>query len=228
MLGRSAILLVVLTLGLAPAEAGAVATPGDVVSTHAYLLASYRALHAVVTRWSSEEASIRKLALSLHDECPLVGAGSPQSEPEQQLSTEVAGALIATYYHTDAAIVRAFAKAVSPLRWSSPSITRLAHKLAQGRRALTILPIPDLCGDVRLWRAGGFGPAPATTERFNRRVEAIEVKEVPMRLLAPYERPADRGLSARVAHLSTRFSELEFQHGQDGWNMLLETLALNQ
>jgi hypothetical protein len=39
---------------------------------------------------------------------------------------------------------------------------------------------------------------------------------------------SDRDLFARVKHLVTRFEELEFTTGQRFWNMLLETLALNQ
>jgi hypothetical protein len=228
MLGRLAILAVVLSLGVAPAGALAASTSRDETSTHAYLLASYTALHAVVTRWSSVEADVRKLNLRLKAECPYVGAGSPQSEQEQELSTEVAGALAASYSHTDVAVLRVFVRAVSPLRWSNPSVTRLARRLVRGRRELTLLPIPDLCGDVRLWRAAGFGSAPATTHSYDQHLNAIEIKEIPLRLLAPYERAADRGLSARVARLSRRFSELEFVHGQDDWNLLLETLALNQ
>ena len=213
---------------MATPTAASAFTPRDAASTHAYLLASYTALHAVVTRWSSAEADVRKLNLRLHTECPDVGAGSPQSEQEQELSTEVAGALAASYSHTDAAILRAYVRAVSPLRWSNPSITRLARRLVRGRHELTLLPIPDLCGDVRLWRASGFGSAPVTTHSYDQRVEAIETKEIPLRLLVPYERSADRDLSARVARLSKRFSELEFVHGQADWNTLLETLALNQ
>jgi hypothetical protein len=225
--GRLAI-LVALSLGVAPTGALAAATARDEASTHLYLLASYRALHTVVTTWSSVEADARKLDLKLHTECPDVGAGSPQSEQEQELSTEVAGALAASYAHTDALVLRTFARQVNPLRWSSPSIARRARRLVQGRHALSLLPIPNLCSDVSQWRAGGFGAAPANTRSYNRRVEDIDINEIPLRLLAPYERPADKALSARVEHLSKRFSELEFVHGQDDWNMLLETLALNQ
>ena len=51
MWGRLAIIVVLLTVGLAPAVAAA--TPRDTSSTHAYLAADYTALHAVVT--ASEE-----------------------------------------------------------------------------------------------------------------------------------------------------------------------------
>jgi hypothetical protein len=223
---RLGIVMAVLAVGLVPADA--TAAPLDVASTHAYLVAGYAALHATVSTWSSVEANIRKLDLRFHTECPDVGAGSPQSEEEQKLSYEVAGALWATGYHTDAKIVQAFVKVVNRLRWSNPAITRSAHKFARGLHEMTLLPIPDLCGDVRAWGAGGFKAVPATTEQFVRRVEAIEVKEVPRKLLVPFVQPADRGLRARDERLATQFEELEFKRGQDDWNTLLEVLALDQ
>jgi hypothetical protein len=226
MLRRLGILVAALTIGLPPA--GAAATSQDVASTHAYLVAAYAALHATVTTWSSVEAQIHKLDLRFQAECPAVGAGSPQSEEEQKLSYEVAGALWATGYRTDAKIVQAFVKVVGRLQWSNPAITRSAHKFARGLHEMTLIPIPDLCGDVRSWIAGGFKAVSPTTQQFVRRVEAIEVKEVPRRLLAPFVQPADRGLRARDERLATQFEELEFKRGQDDWNALLEVLALNQ
>jgi hypothetical protein len=208
--------------------AGASAAPRDGASTHAYLVAGYTALHAVVGKWSSVEADIHKLNLKFHAECPSVGAGSPQSEEEQKLSYEVAGALWATGYHTDAGIIRRFVNAVKPLRWSNPATTRSAHGFITGLSEMSALSIPDLCGDVRAWSAGGFKAVPSSTEQYDRHVEAIKVKVIPRRLLVQYVQPADKRLLAQVEHLYTRFSELEFTTGQDSWNMLLETLALNQ
>jgi hypothetical protein len=226
MLGRLGTFAVALTLGLAPASA--TAAPRDVTSTHRYVVAAYAALHATVTTWPSVQANIRKLDLRFHTECPEVGAGSPQNDDEQKLSAEVAGALWATGYHTDAKIVRAFVKAVKPLRWSNPAINRSAHKYTTALLEMTNLPIPDLCGDVRSWSADGFKAVPASTAQYARHLEAIEVKEIPRRLLTPYVQPADKGLVTKVLHLANRYAELEFMNGQDDWNMLLETLALNQ
>lgn len=226
MRGRLAILSAVLTLGLAPT--GAAAASRDVASTHAYLVAGYAALHAVVTKWSSVEAGIHKLNLRFQAECPNVGAGSPQSKEEQKLSYEVAGALWATGYHTETKVVQTFVKAIKPLRWSNPAITRAAHRFATGLHEMVVLPVPDLCGDVRGWSAGGFNAVPASTEQYDRHVEAIEVKEIPRRLLVPYVQPADKALRDRVERLATKFEELEIERGQDDWNTLLETLALNQ
>lgn len=226
MLGRLGIVAVVLALGVAPA--GAAAAPRDVASTHAYLVAGYTALHAVVTKWSTVEADIHKLDLRFHAECPNVGAGSPQSEEEQKLSYEVAGALWATGYHTFANVVQAFVRTVKPLRWSNPAITRSARKFTTGLHEMTLIPVPNLCGDVRAWGAGGYKAVTAETQQFDQRVEAIQVKEVPRQLLRPFVQPADRQLLARTERLATEFEELEFKRGQADWNTLLETLALNQ
>jgi len=226
MLGRLGIVIAMLTVGIAPT--GAAAAQQDTASTHAYLVSSYALLHEVVATWPTVEARIHKLNQKFRAECPLVGAGSPQSEEEQKLSYEVAGALWATGYGTDAGLIRTYVRALKPLRWSNPAVNRSARRLATGLHEMTLLQVPDLCGDVRAWGAGGFQAVTAATKQYDRHVEAIEVKELPRRLLSPYVQPADRGLRARVERLNTRYEELEFGKGQDDWLMLLDTLALNE
>jgi hypothetical protein len=226
MLRCFAIALVALALGAAPA--GAAETRRDAASTHAYLVAAYAALHAVVSKWSSVEANIHRLDQSVQAQCPKVATGSPQSEEEQKLSYEVAGALWATSYHADAAVVQRFLKAIHPLTWGNPAVTRGAHAYARSLHEMVALPIPDICADVRSWIGDGFKAVPADTRRFDRRVEAIEIKELPRKLLAPYLGSADKALLARVNSVARQFEELEFVHGQGDWNTLLEVLALNQ
>jgi hypothetical protein len=226
MLRRLLLPLAVLATLAGPARASAASL--DAGSTHAYLVAGYAVLHATVTRWGAVEASIRKLNGRFAAECPKAGAGSPQNEQSQKMSYEVAGALWATGYHTDAQIVRAFARAVMPLRWSNPSITRAARRLAKGLLEMVALHVPDLCGDVRAWAATGFQTIPASTLRYDQHVEAIEVKEIPRRLLRPYVQPADKALAKRDEQLAARFEELEIGRGFNDWDMLLETLELNQ
>lgn len=226
MLGRLAIVLVVGAFGLAPASAAASAR--DVTSTHAYLEADYAVLHAVVSGWPSDEVSIRQFDSKIQAECPSVAAGSPQSEEEQKLSTEVVGTLWATIFHKNAGLIQRFAKAVSSLRWSNSAITRGVHRYTKGLHEMVALPLPDLCADVRAWVSGGFKAASSSTDRFVHHVEAVEVKELPQRLLAPYIAASDKGLAARVTYLANRYGELEFTRGESDWNALLEVLALNQ
>ena len=233
MLGRLAIALAVGVFGLLSTAASlvpasAAASPQDVASTHAYLEANYAVLHSVVRGWPADEAKIKALDQKIRGECPSAGAGSPQSEEAQKLSTEVVGALWATVYEANAKAIQRFVKTVSSLRWSKASIARGIHHYAQGLREMAALKVPDLCGDVRAWSAVGFKAAPARTDQFDRHVEAVEVREPSLGLFAPYEQTSDKRLVVHVAQLANRYGELEFTRGQSNWNMLLEVLALNQ
>jgi hypothetical protein len=230
MLSRSKIVLTVLIVGivsLTPAGALA-ASPQDSSSTHRALTAADTTLQAIVSTWPKEEASLHELNLRFGAECPHVAAGSPQNASEQKLSYEIVGALFATGYHTDAKIADAFIAAVSPLRWSNPAITRRLHVFINGLREMLALKVPNLCADVRSWIASGYQAVPASTLRFDEHVEAIEVEIPSPRLVAAFVQPADRGLFKQVAHLLTRFEELEFTTGQQDWIDVLETLSLNE
>jgi hypothetical protein len=227
MLGRFTLLLAVLAFGLAPASANAT-SPQNASSTHTVLLAAYKTLHSVVDTWPTLEASLHNLNRKFAAECPQVGAGSPQSEAEQKLSYEVAGALWATAYRTDAKYANAFIKAVTPLRWSNPAITRTAHKFIRGLREMMALQVPNLCADVRSWTATGYRTIPASTLQFDTHVEDINVEVPSPHLVAAYVAPADRSLYAKVKQLVRRFEELEFSTGQQQWDSLLETLGLQQ
>jgi hypothetical protein len=226
-----AIPIAVLALALTPlvlTPAAADAAPRDIASTHTYLVASYKVLHAAVSTWSRVEASIHTLDLRFHAECPDVGAGSPQNEEDQKLSYEAAGALWATGYHTDAAIVHAYVKTLNRLTWSNPQITRDARRLTRGLQEMTELQVPNICADVRAWGANSFGPAPANVKQYDEHVEDIEIHEIPRSLLVPYVQPSEYGLRKRVEYFATRFEELEFMRGQADWIALLEVLGVNE
>ena len=215
-----------LAAGSAPASADAASL--DVASTHAYLTASYRALHGVVSTWPAVEASIHRLDVRLHGECADAGAGSPENATGSRISYEAAGALWATGYHTDAAIIHAYVGVLDRLRWSNPEITRDDRSLARNLEEMAALQVPDICADIHAWHANSFGAIPADVEPYDQHVEALEIEEIPRRLIDPYVQPADRALRARDEHLDTRFEELEFMRGQSDWITTLETLGLNE
>ncbi|HEY2630996.1 MAG TPA: hypothetical protein VGI26_01310 [Solirubrobacteraceae bacterium] len=204
------------------------ASPQDISSTHATLVAAYKALHGVVKTWPTVEASLRKLNHKFAMECPNVGMGSPQNKSGQRLAYEVAGALWAAAYHTDAGIVNTFINTVSPLRWSDHRIVRRGLKFIFGLHEMEALQVPDLCGDVRLWAASNYNTASADTEQFDRHVEGIDVEIPSLRMFLPSLAPSDKGLYTQVTHLVRRFEELEVTTGQQYWNEVLETLSLNQ
>jgi len=174
------------------------------------------------------EADVASLNQRLGQECPNVGAGSPQDEEAQQVSHEVAGMLWSIAYGADAGPIHAFVQAVKPLRWSSRRITRLAQSYATSLQELAALALPNICADVRTWSAGGFRTAPPATISFDQYAESIEAHAIPVRLLAPYERPADRGVIARTRHLEYELEGSEISAGFNDWELLLDTLGLHE
>lgn len=227
MLRRLATFATVLTVGLTFAGAAA-AAPRDVSATRAYLAANYAFLHTVRANEHAVSANVAELNRTLAAECPSVGAGAPQNEEAQHMSYEVAGALWSTLYRTDATAVRTFLHTVKPLKWSNGKITRIAQAYVRSLRELSALQLPDLCGDIRAWSAGGFKGVPTDTIQFDRHVEAIEGKSIPLRLIAPYVQSNDKRLAARAAHLETELEDAETVVGFNDWDKLLGTLALNQ
>jgi hypothetical protein len=218
--------LAALALALGPAQS--IAAPQDVAATHAYIRANYALASASVAKIGPAQAKVKRLNGMLAGECPHAGSGSPQDEASQPMSYEVAVALWSVSYGTDAGPIRTFVALTRRLHWSSRRLTRAAQEYASSLQALATLPLPDLCADVRAWKASGFQRIPDSTARLVRRVEAIELKAIPERLLAPYERGADVSVLASTTRLEARLSETEIGVGSDDWDLLLETLGLNQ
>jgi len=223
---RLSILLATLTLGWAPA--GALASSGDVAATHAYLTANYALARASEKSVAPAQAKVVTYKRKLGRECPGVGAGAPENEVEEPLTYEVAGALWSITYGLNARAIGAFARTVGGLRWSQPKITRTAYAYVKTLRGLAALPLPDLCVDVRAWKANGFGSAPATTMSFDKHVEALEAHAIPAKLLAPYENAADRALAQKTARLERKLLNVETVEGFDDWTTVLETLGMPQ
>ena len=227
MLGRSTIIITaLLALGVAPA--GALASSRNAAATHAYIEANYKLSRAAEASVAPAQAKIVALDAQLGSECPKVGEGGPEDEESQKLAYEVSSALWSVSYGAGSGSIRAFAKTVSSLSWSNPNLTRIARHYAKTLEGLAALPLPNLCGNVREWTASGFHTIPATTLQLDEHVEALEGHTIPPKLLAPYERPSDRSIVAQTTRLETKLERTETVVGFNDWDMLLETLGLNQ
>jgi hypothetical protein len=216
------------TLALALAPTGALASSADVAATHAYLAANYalaRASEATVAPAQSKVVSFKR---KLARECAGAGAGAPENEVEEPLTYEVAGALWSITYGVNARAIGAFARTVGGLHWSQGEITRTAHAYVKTLRGLAALALPDLCADVRAWKASDFGHAPAATMSFDRHVEALEAHAVSQKLLSSYENAADRALAKKTGRLETKLLNAETVEGFNDWDTVLETLGLPQ
>lgn len=228
MVARPASLLLTAALAFAVAPPVALAQTGNAASTRAYIQANYALVRAGRSNLATGNAALKGLVRQLTGECPLAAAGSPQNHDSEQLSNEVAGALTVVAYHPDAAAMGAFARAVGGLRWSNRTLTRTVRTYATQIRGLAALALPDVCGDVRAWAAGGFQALPAQTVQFDQRYYAvdIEAEEVPLRLLKPFESAGEASLVRRTKQLEAPLAEAEANAVSD-YTQILDALKLN-
>jgi hypothetical protein len=216
------------TLILATVSAPALASQGDAAATRAYIQADYTLVHTARVNLKTSEAALQKLRHRIAADCPKVAAGSPQDTDSEQLSNELVGAMTVVAIQPDARAVAAFAGTVNRLHWSSTALTRQVHSYAARLRTLSVLPAPDVCGDVRAWAAGHYQALPASAVSFDSRYYKVEVAvgEVPAKLLAPSEQPGERAVLARAERIEGRLSEAEADAVYT-WGHIMESLALN-
>src|SRR5438128_4575611 len=210
-------LVVTLVMLTAVAPSPALASSQDVAATHAAIVAGYALAHAGVATINIAQSKIESFNRKLAAECPGVGNGTPESEASQPMSYEVAVALWSIAYGSAAGPIKTFAKAIRPLRWTNSRINHGARTLVANLTALATIPLPDLCGDVRAWTASGFTNIPRHVAELDRRVEALELPEIPWKLVAPYVRRDDAGLVAYIKRAERKIAEAEFMLGQNDW-----------
>ena len=216
--------LVLLALAIAPSSA--LASSRDVAATHTAIVAGYALARAGVATISVAQSKIESFNRKLAAECPGVGSGTPENEASQPMGHEVAVALWSIAYGSAAGPIKTFAKAIRPLRWTSARVNRVARSLVANLTALATIPLPDLCGDVRAWKASGFTTVPPHVAELVRRVESLEVPEIPWRLLSPYMRGGDARRVAYIRRAERKIAEAEFVKGQSDWYLVLQTLGL--
>jgi hypothetical protein len=216
--------LVLVTLAMAPSPA--LASSSDFATTHTAIVAGYALARAAVATINVAQSKIESFNRRLTAECPGVGSGAPETEASQPMSHEVAVALWSIAYGSAAGPIKTFAKAIRPLRWTSARINRLARGFVANLTGLATIPLPDLCGDVRAWRASGFTAIPGHVTELDSRVESLELPEISWSLVAPYVRKGDAGLVAYIRRAERKIAEAEFVLGQRDWYQVLQTLGL--
>jgi len=216
--------LVLLVLAIAPSSAPA--SSRDVAATHTAIVAGYALARAGVATIPVAQSKIESFNRKLATECPGAGSGTPENEASQPMGHEVAVALWSLAYGSAAGPIKRFATAIRPLRWTSARVNSVARSLVANLTALATIPLPDLCGDVRAWKASGFTTVPPHVAELVRRVESLEVPEIPWRLLSPYMRGGDARRVAYIRRAERKIAEAEFVKGQSDWYLVLQTLGL--
>jgi hypothetical protein len=213
---------------LAATSAPALAGQGDAAATRAYIQADYTLVHTARVNLATSEAALQRLRRGIAAGCPKAAAGSPQDTDSEQLSNELVGAMTVAAIQPDKRAVAAFASTVERLRWSNATLTRKVHSYATRLRTLSVLPAPNVCGDVKAWAASRYRALPASAVSFDSRYYKVEVAvgEVPAGLLAPSERPDERPVLAHAQRIEGQLSEAE-ANAVYTWGHIMESLALN-
>jgi hypothetical protein len=166
-----------------PAAASARPTPENASATHAYLIASNTYAEAELRNLPQSNAAMQATAARISGECPGVLAGAPPAEEELDLpslqaqtpvspraegerhrqstqrgdlQSELSTALEDARSQPNREATEALIGALTPLRWSSLTMTVLVHVTVASLRAELELPVPSVCADMDEWVASGF------------------------------------------------------------------------
>jgi len=186
--------------------------PRDARATWTYLQTEVALFGALIANSHREQQAGEELVGRLAAECPGV-AGSADSRvldggtAVERLREETFDAVVVAYLSPDLSLARLAARALSRLSWRRHRLTVLVHHQARAEAATGALRLPDLCGDLETWAAGGYKSVPASTTRFLKRYEATEGGpglERIWHMLRPYEGPRARALRRHVQRLRER------------------------
>jgi hypothetical protein len=212
---------------IAPTAALAGAKARNVASTRAYVKADFTLVYTAKSNLKTGEAALEELQSKLGAECPGAATASPENEAAEKLSNEVIGAMSTVFIRADAQAVETFATEVAGLRWSNQKLTRKVSSYAAKLKALAVLAMPNVCGDVSAWAASGYRTLLASTTQFDQQFSAedVGIGEVPVRLLAPYESQHERATLRRTTRFEQELVDAE-ANAVEPWAKILNALDL--
>ncbi len=221
-------MLVLASAALCVSVPVAAASNSDAQATHAYLIAQYKLvtalLHEAATARGEEDAAATQIAR----ECPGVVSGIPQEPSLELLSAptpRVKGenARLAQQKQTieeelDAAVVRpdersyrpaeeVYAAEVRQLSWSNPAIASALQAATTTRLEALSAPAPPFCADARAWSQSGYRALSVASREFGAsqaaegtRRNSGQGEELSLNtLLRPYENASDRALIRKTS-----------------------------
>ncbi|HEY3759192.1 MAG TPA: hypothetical protein VGL37_05485 [Solirubrobacteraceae bacterium] len=167
----------------------AAASSSDAQATHAYLVARYELMTALLHESAAARGAESDAAAHLARECPGVVSGMPQepsvrpfpgppprvkgetarlSEQQQTLEAE----LDTVVDRPGASLFRpaeeAYAAAVRRLSWSDPSIAATLQAAATAELEAVSAPAPPFCADAKAWAESGYRALSAASREFSR------------------------------------------------------------
>jgi hypothetical protein len=225
--GSAFLLAAALAVLAAPAQASA--GSADVAATQTYLQANYTLVQIGGAKLKAGEAALASYRRRIEGECANAAARSPQDPESTKLSNELIGGMVTSTLRVDLPAIANFIRAVQGLHWSNHKLTSTIQSYVGKLRVLSKLAVPDECADVRAWVSSGYRTLPASTVQFDAQFEPnwVALGELPTGLLAPYERPSQKGLLRRTTQLEDKLVEFEAGDGVETWGEMMNSLVLN-
>jgi len=226
-MGRKTFLAALVLAAASAGPATANAASGDAAVTAVYIRANYALVSAGHANIARTEAAVKALLGQIRGECPSAALGSPQDEQSTELSNELVGKMVLAGGRPDRPAVGAYLRAVGGLRWHNTSINRAVGSYLGNLRALYGLSSPQLCGDIRSWKAAGFKTLPSATAPF---VAAFIPNWVSLGVLPAglgrYETPELRAIARRSEQFESQLMEMEARLVET-WGEVMNELHLN-
>jgi hypothetical protein len=227
----------------APAGARAPVSAENAAATHAYLAATNSFEEAEVANLPQSIAASEASAAQIASECPGILTNAPphervpgfgilsspspgrqegaraegerarQSRQLSDLKFELATAVDDSRAPSDREASTALLHALTPLRWSNPTITLVVRFTLEVAQEELNEPTPSACADMKAWVASGYRTLSPTSREFASRLEAalksfFELLAVASNVqsftkeLARYENAADRKLERHIQALT--------------------------
>jgi hypothetical protein len=218
--GAALVLVCAALGGNAPIAAG---SSSDAQATHAYLVAQYKLVRALLHEAPAAHGADSAAAAQIARECRRVLSGMPQplklfpvlaprargenarlTHQQQTIEAEIATAITKPGDSLDRPAEEAYAAEVRQLSWSDPTIASLIQAETTARLEDVSTPAPSFCADARSWAQNGYRALSAASREFETSREARKnsaLREEPSlsTLLKPYENAADRALIRKAS-----------------------------
>lgn len=197
------------------------ASSSDAQATHAYLLAQYKLVTALLHTVPAARGAQYVAAAQIARECPAVVSGVPQEQflkpftapsprakgenarlsqqtqtIEEELDTAVAQPGESRYRPAE----EAYAAEVHRLSWNNPAIASALQGATTAKLETASAPAPPFCADARAWAQSGYRALSTASREFaamrvaQRSSDQGEEEHSLGPLLKPYENAADRAL----------------------------------
>jgi hypothetical protein len=194
----------------------AAAKASEAAAARAYLRASYAAARDASADLTERVTALEASASDIARECPSALTYAPRDEAFSQLSEEIATVVVYASATPERPLLLRVSKDIGHLTWSSSKLTRLVRLRAAEESGIASIALPDVCADIVTWKASAYAGLPQRVGGFLARSEAIEAESFVglseesretaiLRLLRPYEGPADRRIAQRIERLEAQF-----------------------